>query len=422
MSMAERSTSLARRAVYGLLGAVLAIGALAPVPARASAPVQITALQNAGPNTGGITITIQGNGFQSGAQVRIGPDSPTTNFIDSSDLSVVTPNIGSSYGFFPVEVDNPDGGTTTDHFTFNDYEQLPADTPQSAVHVATHDLSSDQQLDAFTRGSDNTLHHTWETQMSPTWAAWESLGGGLTSAPTAVSWGNQNRIDVFVKGTDSALWHKWWDGTRWNGWEPLGGVLTTDPVVTSWGVGRLDVFGKGTDNQLWHKFYAGGWSGWEPLGGVLASGPGGVSWGPNRIDVFVLGTDNQIYHKWWSAAWSGWERHGFASTLGPADDGFGSGPGVASTGVGELDVYALGHTVNTLWHQPFAGSWGGWISEGKYWVGGWQFGPGAVSQSFKVGIDTFEVASDNTIWHTVTEPASPPHARVRGSAAPAPRR
>lgn len=42
-----------------------------------------------------------------------------------------------------------------------------------------------------------------------TWSGWESLGGTLTSAPAAVSWG-PNRIDVFVKGTDNALWHKWW--------------------------------------------------------------------------------------------------------------------------------------------------------------------------------------------------------------------
>jgi hypothetical protein len=409
MSMAERSRSVARLVLPGLAGTTLALTALVPVPAGASAPVHITGLQNAGPNSGGTTIVIQGTGFQSGATVHIGTSVLTPTSITSTNISVVTPNISPAYGFFTVEVDNPDGGRTPEHITFNDYEQLPSDTPQSSAQPATHDLSSDQQLDVFTRGSDNTLHHTWSTQVFPTWAPWESLGGTLTSAPTAVSWGNRNRIDVFVRGTDNALWHKWWDGARWNGWESLGGVVTADPVVTSWGAGRLDVFVKGTDLQLWHKLYAGGWSAWEPLGGTLASGPGGVSWGPNRIDVFVVGTDSQIYHRWWSAAWSDWERHALGS-------GFSGPPSAASTGVGELDVYDLGATVNTLYHQPFAGSWGSWVSEGKYWAGGWPVGPGSVSQSFKAGNDTFEVASDNTIWHTVTEPASPPHARVRGGA------
>jgi sialidase-1 len=34
----------------------------------------------------------------------------------------------------------------------------------------------------------------------------ESLGGRLTSAPSAVSW-LYNRLDAFVRGTDSGIWH-----------------------------------------------------------------------------------------------------------------------------------------------------------------------------------------------------------------------
>jgi hypothetical protein len=34
----------------------------------------------------------------------------------------------------------------------------------------------------------------------------ESLGGSLTSAPSAVSW-LYNRLDVFVLGTDGKIWH-----------------------------------------------------------------------------------------------------------------------------------------------------------------------------------------------------------------------
>jgi hypothetical protein len=39
---------------------------------------------------------------------------------------------------------------------------------------------------------------------------WESLGGTITSAPTAASWG-PNRIDVFAMGKDNALWHYWYE-------------------------------------------------------------------------------------------------------------------------------------------------------------------------------------------------------------------
>jgi hypothetical protein len=49
----------------------------------------------------------------------------------------------------------------------------------------------------------------WHKWFQGGWSGWEDLGGILTSAPSAVSWG-PNRIDCFVMGTDSALWHKWW--------------------------------------------------------------------------------------------------------------------------------------------------------------------------------------------------------------------
>ena len=63
------------------------------------------------------------------------------------------------------------------------------------------------------------------------WYGYESLGGVITSKPSATSWA-ANRIDVVARGTDSAAYHRWWDGTHWNGsaWsgeEDLGGVLSS---------------------------------------------------------------------------------------------------------------------------------------------------------------------------------------------------
>jgi hypothetical protein len=38
------------------------------------------------------------------------------------------------------------------------------------------------------------------------WSAWESLGGVVSSAPSAASW-SSGRLDIFARGTDGALWH-----------------------------------------------------------------------------------------------------------------------------------------------------------------------------------------------------------------------
>jgi hypothetical protein len=383
-----------RAPVLGLLAALLSVAVVPAASVSASAPVHVTFMTpNAGPTTGGVvTVTINGSGFQGGAQVKFCDRSVSTTTLTAIKITAVAPAY-PSFASCLVEVDNPDLGRSPELVSFNYYEQLPSLGPVSAAGAATHDLAGDAQVDVFVRGVDNNLHHTFHTNTFPSWSAGENLGGVLTSGPTAVSWGNQNRIDVFVKGSDDALWHKWWNGGAWSGWEGLGGSLTTDPLVTSWSAGRLDVFVGGTDHQLWHRFFAGSWSGWEPLGGFLSSSPGGVSWGPNRVDVFVQGTDQAVWHKWWDGArWDGWESlHGSISKA----------PAATSRGSGDLEVYALGAATD-VYHQSYSGGWLGWRPEGPYWSGPWGFSPAVTSQGFVIGPEIFMVGGDQTLWHGVT--------------------
>jgi hypothetical protein len=64
--------------------------------------------------------------------------------------------------------------------------------------------------------------------------------------------------------------------TGWSPWQALGGPLSGAPDATSWGPGHLDFFGRGTDNgHLHHRGYptsAGGWSAYDDLG-AIASDP-----------------------------------------------------------------------------------------------------------------------------------------------------
>jgi hypothetical protein len=241
------------------------------------------------------------------------------------------------------------------------------------------------RLDVFGRGTDNSLWHKW---YAGAWSGWESLGGVLTSGPGVAAW-SPGRLDVFIQGTDHALWHKWYAG-RWSGWESLGGVLTSSPDAASWSAGRLDVFGRGTDNAVWHKWYSGSWSGWESLGALGAGHPSAVSWGPGRIDLFARGTDNALRHKWYSGAWSGVESLG--GTLS-------TGPDAASAASGGLDVFALAGDAS-LQRTSFSGSWSGWQGLG----GQWTSDPSSTSQRNGT-VDAFEVGSDNAVWHAMLPPA-----------------
>lgn len=235
------------------------------------------------------------------------------------------------------------------------------------------------RIDVFARGPDNALWHRW---YSGSWSGWESLGGSLAGGPDVASWGS-GRLDVFARGTDNTLQHKWYGG-QWSGWESLGGGLTSDPSAVSWGPGRLDVFARGTDNGLWHIWYASGWSGWESLGGALASGPDASSWGAGRLDVFARGKDNTLQHKWYSGQWSGWQSLGGGLT---------SDPSAVSWSSGRIDVFARG-TDNALWHIWYANSWSGWESLG----GGLTSGPDASSWG-SGRLDVFARGLDNALYH-----------------------
>lgn len=50
----------------------------------------------------------------------------------------------------------------------------------------------------------------YSTSAFASWSDWEDLGGKLTTAPTAASWG-PNRLDVFAGGENQHLWHKAWN-------------------------------------------------------------------------------------------------------------------------------------------------------------------------------------------------------------------
>ena len=91
-------------------------------------PVQILSISPAiGGNTGNVTARIFGNGFQSGATVRltgVGPDivgsnTAVTNVINTSVLGTVFDLTGASPGIRDVVVTNPDGTTATDSQAFS---------------------------------------------------------------------------------------------------------------------------------------------------------------------------------------------------------------------------------------------------------------------------------------------------------------
>ena len=232
-------------------------------------------------------------------------------------------------------------------------------------------------LTVFTRADDGALR-----ARAADGAAWETLGGKLTSEPAAVSWGG-SRLDVFARGTDGALWHLG-DGSTWAAWESLAGQITSSPAVASWGPDRLDVFARGDGGGLWHRPWTGAaWGAWANLGGQLGSAPAAVSWGPNRVDVFTRGADSALWHVWWDGkSWSGWQTLGGKITSAPA---------AVSTAPDRLDVFARGED-SALWRAAWDGRAWTWDRLGGLLTSA----PAAAARPGRV--DVYAVGADGKMW------------------------
>merc|ERR1712076_297071 len=146
--------------------------------------------------------------------------------------------------------------------------------------------AADVRLVLFVRSTDRAIYYKAQTSAnSATWTSWQSLGGRFASSPAAIL-SAEGFLHVFAVGQDRTLLHKYqFDNTTsseldWSSWQSLGGALTSLPSASLDTEGLIHVFARGPDRGLWHKAQEGEceprsvkWSDWTSLGGVLASGP-----------------------------------------------------------------------------------------------------------------------------------------------------
>lgn len=192
---------------------------------------------------------------------------------------------------------------------------------------------------------------------------WQDLGapfGGFVGTPGAVV-RDMNIIDICVCGADQHMYHMYWDGRGWYSWQSLSGDLASGPSLSSWGPGRLDCFARGKFNNLIHCWWSAteGWSHWEDLSPTMRIqqdiqfAPSAVAWGVNRIDVFATRSgDGRLLHCWWDGQWwHGWEDLGGALTEAPS---------AISRSPGLLDVFGRG-TDGHVYHKFWDGyRWSSW--------------------------------------------------------------
>jgi hypothetical protein len=255
---------------------------------------------------------------------------------------------------------------------------------------------------------------------SATVSPWVSLGGVITSGPSAVTWG-VGREEVFARGADYQLWHKWYEAGAWSDWQPLGGLLASDPEVialTSPGTTQftgLRVYVTGFDGNVWVREYSQGffgarWGDWYLYGAppqtTVVGGPVGLAHigfghllaGTDEV-VLVRGADNQLWIQGYSSGLNvgyinaPWTPCGGVITSDPdltrAGEFFARGSDMALYQGRFQFVANVGLTCG--WQQQ---SLGGILSSG----------PGAVSlmdpnTGVVEGTEVFVRGADGALWH-----------------------
>jgi hypothetical protein len=233
------------------------------------------------------------------------------------------------------------------------------------VWVPAGGLFSAGAFVVFGRGADNALW--WMYQTTTGWSRWASLGGGITSKPTAyaapASAGSSGAVAVYVRGRDGTVWFRALDrvtasGPAWQPWRSIGGRLLagTGPAAAQTS-GGIFVAVVGTDRALWMATSLSGSPGhvWRSLGGQTTSDPAVTV--PDQsllIGVaFVRGTDNAAWYNEFSGHTTG-VAPGWHSLGGRLSSGVTAIPTMVTVPPGPAYLVGLG-TDNLAWMRT--GTW-----------------------------------------------------------------
>ena len=216
------------------------------------------------------------------------------------------------------------GYTATDGSVWLRNLSTGALTPAGGHLVSAPQLMADgSTVLVFGQGTDD---HLWETSctLSGGCAAWQSLGGTITSKPAAaVSGPAPEEYSVYARGGNGALWTRQHTTGGWGAWRSFGGNLLagTGPAAAYvYGDGPYTLVA-GTNHELYVE--GPGVTGFNPAGGGTNSTPAlaaipAAQGQPAALIGFVRGTDNAGYYHRFIANTPGWHSMGGRLTTGMA--------------------------------------------------------------------------------------------------------
>lgn len=186
------------------------------------------------------------------------------------------------------------------------------------------------RYDVFVRGTDNMLYQKFSTNNGTTWSGFVAFGNTTNASPAVSSWGKCN-LAVFIRNNNNAILVRTFIGTgtncagSWSAWKSLGGNMSTGPSAVSWGPNHIEVFAINASNKIVRKSYNNGtWtSTWQavntPANHAAGNVPSVISPAVNQLTLFSRSATNTVLTSTINnGVQSGWTDIGGAIQSAPA--------------------------------------------------------------------------------------------------------
>ena len=244
-------------------------------------------------------------------------------------------------------------------FDAPDHADHPAAAPPPDAGIAPGAANAEGTNYLFYTATDGTVQmKSLETGL------YAAAGGHLVSAPSAIvtAVGHEGMAEfiVFGRGTDNALWYTtcFVEDEEKNfscsgSWASLGGTITSRPSAVILDGDTYSVYARGSNGAVWGRDHTeAGWGGWHQIGGALLSGTGpSAAAAPDGIYLLVVGTNKQLYI-----------QHVGVTEFTAAGGQTTSTPALVSTS-DSLVGFVRGAD-NALWYHQFLSTTPGWHSLG----------------------------------------------------------
>lgn len=256
------------------------------------------------------------------------------------------------------------------------------------------------------RGGDNFFYFRRRYLPTGIWDDWRRIPGkafsGAPAVRCSVNDDGRSMIEVQAIGFDGRLWRNYnslTDVDVWSGWQrdtPFAARVGSAPAFAQFDRPYLrHILVKGQDGYLYDEYQSpgGSWSAWRNLGAAISYDPAAVMQAAGHLDV-VYATARGLMHRFWeNGIW-------YAPVPVPGSQYVYSSPEVISRGPGSMDLFVRGGG-NTLLHASWTNAgWGAWENLG----GAITSGPGAATYASNARMMVFARWSDGSLYYRAWAP------------------